>query len=76
MGLKQDYKIAHKYYEKARSLGSKFSSYMVGNFELMGYGTEKNVKKAYQIFSELVKSNFSHASNGLGYMYQHGIHVK
>jgi TPR repeat protein len=42
---------------------------MVGNYHLMGYGTEKDEKKAYFIFAELVKQNFSHAFNALGYMY-------
>ncbi|MCB6982676.1 sel1 repeat family protein [Peptostreptococcus anaerobius] len=71
-----DYKKAFKYFKKADKDNIGYAILKLGECYLLGRGTEKNYKKAYQCFAAytiLVPS--PEATMYLGDMYRHGYYV-
>lgn len=61
--------------ETAAALGDKEAQYNLGFFYQMGFGVQKNYKKAFEYYSKAADQNHSYAQNNLGYLYQcgHGV---
>lgn len=66
----EDYKVAIKYFEKAKSLGNIAAINSLGLCYQEGIGVKKDIDKALKLFKEAANKNYVYALNNLGIYYE------
>lgn len=75
-GVKRDYKIALKYYQKAANLGDEDGMLYVGFMHFVGDGCRVNESRAADYFERALNAGSVNAYSMLAKCYLHGIGVK
>lgn len=75
-GVKQDYKEAITWFERAAAKNEDRASYSLAQTYAMGLGVAVDYKKAADIFSKLAEKNDTDAQRQMGYMYYAGLGVE
>ena len=68
-GLKQNFELSFKYFNKAAQLGDTSAKSTLGFFYLKGVGIEKNYKLAFDYYNQASLKSDARANNGLGIFY-------
>lgn len=72
-GVKQDYEIALRYYQKAANLDEPEALHMVGAFYYEGLGARRNYKRALDFFLRAYDMGYSRSAYFLGLIYLRGL---
>ena len=72
-GVKQDYVIALRYYQKAANLYEPEALHMVGIFYYEGKGARRNYKRALDFFQRAYDLGYSRSAYFLGLIYLRGL---
>ena len=75
-GVKQDYKKAREWFEKAAAMNDGRAFYALGLIYSSGDGVRQDDKKAREFYEKATAMNNAMAINNLGYMYEQGHGVK
>ncbi|MBR2207979.1 MAG: SEL1-like repeat protein [Synergistaceae bacterium] len=71
-GVKQDYKLAASWYEKAAKRSHPAAQNNLGVLYHDGKGVKQDYKKARRLYEKAAAQNYGFAFGNLGWMYQHG----
>jgi TPR repeat protein len=75
-GVKQDYRVAAMWYERAADQGDAIAQNNLGGLYLNGLGVATNVTKAVELFKKSAEKGFDMAQNTLGALYDTGVGVE
>lgn len=74
--VKQDYKKAVEWYEKAAIKGLPQAQYNLGFMYYNSQGVRQNYKKALEWYKKAASQGYSSAQNNIGFMYDNGKGVR
>lgn len=75
-GVKRDFEIAFRYYQKAANLGDSYGMHMVGVMYYDGLGVRRNYKRAVDYFRRALEHGETQALYYLGTCYRDGLGVR
>ena len=73
-GMKQDYKLAFEWYDKARQAGSVLAITSIGTMLIWGQGVPKNDKKGFLLLCRAARKGSDYAASWVGMAWVDGSH--